>query len=194
MRLPHILGPGLLFFRREKMRVNDVAGLDDGFFGRDFGRGDADAAIEAEVREARGDEPHVPVNSGAGIPAQRRFERIVHPHSEDVGSAVGVQKLGEIITESDEAIRLASEELAVDPDLAVHVHPVEFDDNLLPGVSGSVKLFRYQPMPCEKKPPFSSPSGGGLIGCSMLQSCGRSRVRQLASSKPGCLAAASSPR
>jgi len=86
MRLPHILRPSLLFLRREKIRINDVAGLNDGFLGRDLGRGDVDTAIEPKVRKARGDEPHMPVNSGTGIPAQRRFERIVHRTARTLGA------------------------------------------------------------------------------------------------------------
>src|ERR1035437_3151106 len=63
-----------------------------------------------------------------------------------------------------------------------------------PAMAGSVKLLRSQPMPCEKKPPLPSPSGGLVRGPSMLQSCGTSRARQLVSSKLGCRAAGSSPR
>ena len=57
-------------------------------------------------------------------PAVRFLERTRsgdHPHGQDVRRTVGFQKFGEIITEADEAVRSASEELAVDPDLAVQM-------------------------------------------------------------------------
>jgi Arc/MetJ family transcription regulator len=136
----------------------------------------------------------VPVNSRAGIPAQGRFERIVHAHGQDVGSAVGVQKFGEIITEADEAIRFASEELAVDPDLAVHVHPVELDDDLL---AGAVRKRETFPIPAD------AVREKAAVLLALRRRVNRAfdapvvrqiEVRQLASSKPGCLAAASSPR
>ena len=146
LRLPDILEPCKPFLIREEICVNDVTGLDHGLLGRDFRRGDADAAIEMEVREARGDQPHMTINSGAGIPAQGRFERIVHPHGQDVGRAVGFQKFGEIITEADEAVGSASEELAVDPDLAVHINPVELDDDLL---AGGVRKRETFPIPAD---------------------------------------------
>ena len=60
--------------------------------------------------------------------------------------------------------------------------------------AGSAKFFRYHPIPCEKKPPSFSPSGGGLRAPSMLQSWGTSSNRQEVSSKAGCAARGSSPR
>ena len=133
LRVPAVLEPGLPLLLGEEMCVDDVVGLDHGLLGRDLGRGDADAAVQPEVGIARGDQPHMPVDPRAGIPAQRRFKRIVDPDGEDVGRAVGLQKLREVVAETDEAVRPAAEKLAVDPDLAVHVHAVELDDDLLAG-------------------------------------------------------------
>jgi hypothetical protein len=41
--------------------------------------------------------------------------------------------LGEVVPKADEAVGPASEELAVDPHLAVHVHAIELDDDLPAG-------------------------------------------------------------
>jgi hypothetical protein len=78
----------------------------------------------------------VTVDAGAGVPAQGRLERVVDAHGEDVGAAVRGQELREVVAEADEAVGPATEELPVDPDLAVHVDAVELHDDLLPGHGG----------------------------------------------------------
>ena len=85
------------------------------------------------MRVARYDQTHVPVDSRAGVPAQGWFGRIIHTNGQDVGGGVGCEKLGEIVAEPDEAVGPASEELAVEPDVAVHIDPVKLDDDLLAG-------------------------------------------------------------
>src|ERR1017187_2715841 len=59
--------------------------------------------------------------------------------------------------------------------------------------AGKRKCFRYQPMPVGAKPP--EPPLGSVVakGPSTLQSCGKSRLRQLVSAKPGCCAPGASP-
>src|SRR3954463_12584046 len=59
---------------------------------------------------------------------------------------------------------------------------------------GAVKILRYQPVPLGKKPP-PAPLGLSLSGLlSMLQSWGRSTLRQEASANVGASAPAGSPR
>src|SRR5262249_44402947 len=59
--------------------------------------------------------------------------------------------------------------------------------------AGALKVLRYQPVPDGKKPP-PEPVGLSLPGCpSMLQSCGRSTLRQFASSNERASAPVGSP-
>ena len=73
------------------------------------------------------------INTGSRIPTECRFERIVHPHREDVGDIIGVKKLGQIISEADESIGTTPKEVPVDPDLAVHVNPVKLNNDFFAG-------------------------------------------------------------
>src|SRR3954452_7997898 len=59
--------------------------------------------------------------------------------------------------------------------------------------AGALNVLRYQPVPVGKKPP-PAPDGFFLSGgASMLQSCGRSTVRQELSVKEGASAPLGSP-
>src|SRR5262245_13859765 len=58
---------------------------------------------------------------------------------------------------------------------------------------GSVKSLRYQPTPAGKKPPAPLVGLFRSNGPSMLQSCGRSSLRQAESSKRGACAWLASP-
>src|SRR6202034_2928934 len=60
--------------------------------------------------------------------------------------------------------------------------------------AGSVKCFRYQPIPAGKNPPDLPGELFLSMVPSMLQSCGTSSLRQARSSNPDCCAVAVSPR
>ena len=74
-------------------------------------------------------QPHMAIDAGASIPAGGGQLRIVHPHGDDI-VPLEVEMRGEIVFESDEAIRSFAETMAIDPHLAVHEDAVKLDEYL----------------------------------------------------------------
>src|SRR5205807_4252547 len=71
----------------------------------------------------------MPVNTRAGVPARVRLLRVVDAHGDEVARRAVMQVRGELIAEGAVAVRPPAHVMAVDPDLTVSIHPVEFDEN-----------------------------------------------------------------
>jgi len=92
-------------------------------------------------------QPGVPVDPGAGIPAAIRLVGIVDSHRHHIFAAK-IQVRGDVVIKTDVAVRPLSEVSPVNPDFAVLVDAVEFNDYFfLPVSPGILKCFRYQPVP-----------------------------------------------
>src|SRR5262249_40732614 len=75
-------------------------------------------------------QPHVAINAAARVPATVRLV-VVDLDGNDILAAVELHIRREIVFEGRIAVRTRAERGAVDPHLAVHVHAVEIDENLL---------------------------------------------------------------
>ena len=91
--------------------------------------GDDDApAIDMHL--ARDQQPRMPVDARARVPAGVGLEGVVDADGQHV-RAVELEVLGQIVGEADVAAGPLAERVAVDPDLAVLVDAVELDGDLL---------------------------------------------------------------
>ena len=88
-----------------------------------------------DVQRPGGDQPRMPVNTRAGVPARVRLLRVVDAHGDEVARRAVAQVRGELIAEGAVAVRPLAEVMAVDPDLTVSIHAVEFDENELVAVA-----------------------------------------------------------
>ena len=71
----------------------------------DLRRGDECAPL-LEVNRIRDDQPHVPINARAGIPARRRLPRIVGANGQDIRFAgAEIQMTGQFVAETDVTVR-----------------------------------------------------------------------------------------
>src|SRR2546430_16950953 len=66
-------------------------------------------------------------NPGAAAPTTVRLYGVVHTYSECVG-AVPVYVQSQVMLESDEAIGMRSEKLAINPDFTIRVNAVKVDE------------------------------------------------------------------
>ena len=86
-------------------------------------------------------QPGVPVDPGAGIPAAIRLVGIVDSHRHHIFAAK-IQVRGDVVIKTDVAVRPLSEVSPVNPDFAVLVDAVEFNDYFfLPVSPGDFEMF-----------------------------------------------------
>src|SRR5581483_5543945 len=80
------------------------------------------------------DQPDVPVDSRSGIPARSRLAAVVGAHGQNVRwRRTGLKVPRELVAETDIAVRPLAQVEAVDPDVAIGHHSVEFDEDPLTG-------------------------------------------------------------
>ena len=88
------------------------------------------------MHRVRGDQADVTVDSRAGIPARGGLGGGVRLDDEEVRLA-GLEVVGEVVAETDVAVRAVAEVVAVDPDVAVGHDAVELDPHALAlGIGG----------------------------------------------------------
>ena len=75
-------------------------------------------------------EPDVAIDAASRIPARVGLRGIVDADGDDV--VAGAEMFGDVVGESDVAVRTAAQEYTVDPDVTVHVHAIEFQPRLDP--------------------------------------------------------------
>src|SRR5450432_546065 len=68
----------------------------------------------------------MPVYTRSGIPAHRRLCRVINTNSYYIGSTIFFEVFSNVITDSNKPIGSVSQEISVDPDIAVHVNTIEF--------------------------------------------------------------------
>src|ERR1019366_6196250 len=116
----HARGRGFALVLHPGLDLND-----GGVFG-DAGRCDEGAPI-GHVQLVGGQQPGVPVDAGAGIPAAVGLVGVVHLDGDHV--VAGVEQRREIVREGDVAVGALAQILAVDPHFAVLIDAVELDDD-----------------------------------------------------------------
>ena len=92
------------------------------------GRGGHKSRVPFEVQRIGQHQPHMAVNSRAGVPARRGLGGSVGAHGDDIGGVrAHIEVRGQVVAEAHVTQRAGSKRVAIDPHLAVLHHAVELD-------------------------------------------------------------------
>ena len=87
-----------------------------------------------DMQRVRINQPHIPVDARAGVEAGVGEPRMIYAHGHDIVRPRAFHIRGEVTGEAGEAKGPGADELAVDPDLRVVIHAVEFDGHVPAGL------------------------------------------------------------